>query len=103
MDIIEKIYTTCPKWYYIGLQLKVPVYILDNMKNEPSSVCLTKVIQYWLTHMNPSPTWRALANVLRMPTVGEGQLAGEIERQCCDKEEERAVNEIDGSKGERDP
>jgi len=102
MDIIEKIYTTCPKWYYIGLQLKVPVYILDNMKGEATSIRLSKVIQYWLTHMNPSPTWRALANVLRMPTVGEGRLAGEIERQCCDKEEERAVNEIDGSKGERD-
>ena len=100
-DIIEKIYTARPKWYYIGLQLNVPVYILEDMKSEPTSICLSKVIQYWLSHLSPSPTWRTLANALRMATVGEGQLAGEIERQCSG-EAARAVEKFDGSKGERD-
>ena len=98
LDIVNKIYTTRSKWYYIGLQLKIPVYILDGINSEPTSVHLDKMVQYWLAQTNPRPTWRALANSLRKSTVGEGRLAEEIERQCCYKENTRAVNEIDGSK-----
>ena len=97
LDILNRIYTTHSKWYYIGLQLKIPVYILDGIKSEPTSVHLDKMIRYWLAQTDPRPTWRALANALRKSTVGEGCLAEEIERQWC-KEKARAVNEINGSK-----
>ena len=63
-DILSEISTACPKWYYIGLQLNVPPYILESIKSEPTSGRLDKVIRYWLTHMNPRPTWGDLANAL---------------------------------------
>ena len=97
-DILDEIFTACPKWYYIGLQLNVPPYILDGIKSEPTLLCLDKVIRYWLTHMNPRPTWGDLANALKKSTVGESRLAGEIERKFCYREQARAVNEINGSK-----
>lgn len=101
-DILSEICTVRPKWYYIGLQLNVPPYILETIKSEPTSDCLDKVIRYWLTHMNPRPTWGDLANALKKSTVGESRLAGEIERKFCYRERARAMS--DGSKdaGERD-
>ena len=100
-DILNEIYTAHPKWYYIGLQLNVPSYTLDGIKSDPTLVRLEKVIRYWLTHMNPRPTWGDLVNALRKSTVGESRLAGEIERKFCCREQARAVN---GSKdaGERE-
>lgn len=96
-DILSEIFTACPKWYYIGLQLNVPPYILDGIKSEPTLVRLDKVIRYWLTHMNPRPTWGDLANALKKSTVGENRLAGEIERKFCYREQARAMS--NGSKG----
>ena len=100
--ILNEVSTACPKWYYIGLQLNVPPHILDGIKSEPTSVHPDKVIRYWLTHRNPRPTWRALANALRKPTVGESRLAENVERKCCNRKA-RAVDEINGCKdaGER--
>jgi len=37
---------------------------------------------------NPPPSWRALIDALKVPTVGEKRLAGELEEKYCSQEEQ---------------
>ena len=70
-------------WCYIGLQLKESVDTLDGIREQfkvPDD-CLREAITHWLKQMEP--TWRVLVNALKTHSVGEGQLAGHLERERC--------------------
>lgn len=45
--------------------------------------CLREAITHWLKQIETKPTWRALVNALKTHSVGEGQLAGRLERERC--------------------
>ncbi len=66
------------KWYDIGVELEIPLGTLDSFKlqyPDPKD-CLTEVIKVWLKSINPSPTWKALADALKAEFVNEMALAG---------------------------
>ena len=86
--VLEKLQSASTRWYYIGLQLKIPVNTLDCIKDQYADPtdCLREMIERWLKQINPRPTWRALVNALRAQSVGEGRLALELKVQYCHME-----------------
>jgi len=74
------------KWEKLGIQLKVPTYKLDVIKNQSvdSGDHLYEVLKLWLKGVAKSrPTWGVLVEALRSQTVGEPKLADELEAKHC--------------------
>ena len=85
---INALYSVCPKWYNIGVQLEVPTFQLKNIekKTNDSMDQLRDTLDYWISN-DPSPSWKHLVKALKAPSVGEKLLAVEIEERYCDPEE----------------
>ena len=66
------------KWYNIGLELQLTPGTLDSIKADNDSVddCFRVTLTTWLK--GPKPTLSSLAEALKSPTVGYGQLAEQI-------------------------
>ena len=78
----------CPKWYYLGLQLKVPVRRLDTIRHvfsDPKEQFLEMLKDWLLNTYNPS--WKTVVDALRSPGVEENRLASVLERKYCLVEE----------------
>jgi len=73
------------KWYHIGLELKLPVVVLNAIRSEffDEIDCLTEMCSHWLRRINPHPSWVALAQALESPPVGEGHLAQQLRDKYC--------------------
>ena len=71
------LYPIREKWYYLGRELGVPAAELDIVKEEHSDPkkCLNEVIRLWLKSIDPLPTWKALADVLRSEAISEVAMA----------------------------
>ena len=69
------------KWYNIGLELDIDPETLDVIEgnNRDINDCFRFMLTTWLKTVQPKPTWEALAEALRSPTVGCGHLADHIE------------------------
>ena len=65
------------KWYNIGLNLNIHMGTLDAIKkdNDDSDDRFRAMLITWLKTVQPKPTWEALAEALRSPSVGYEQLA----------------------------
>ena len=65
------------KWYNIGLELDIDPGTLDTIKrdNDNSDDRFRAMLTTWLKMVDPKPTWEALAEALRSPTVGYEHLA----------------------------
>ena len=70
-DVLDELYEARRKWYNIGLKLKVPVDVLDNI--DPNDG-LREVLKNWLKS-TCSKTWKVLIDALNAPSVGEHALA----------------------------
>lgn len=73
------------QWYNIGLQLGLSAATLDALRRNHRDICedcYTQVLATWLRGDCPRPTWSALAEALRAPTVGMGHLAEQLPRKC---------------------
>ena len=68
------------KWNYIGLELDIDQETLDTIKGNNDNIDdrFRAMLTTWLKMVNPRPTWEALAEALRSPTVGYEHLA-----ECC--------------------
>ena len=77
----------CPKWYNIGVQLEVPTFQLRNIESKlnDSMDQLRDMLDFWMSN-NPSTSWRCLVDAMEAPSVGEKQLAKEIERMYCSQD-----------------
>ena len=53
---------------------------------------LRDTLDCWMNN-NPSATWRHLVDALKAPSVGENQLAGEIEEKYCYPEKQTSCTE----------
>ena len=72
------------KWYNIGLGLGISVGTLDAVKKdhrEYCDECYTEVLKRWLRN-DLSPTWRALADALRAPSVNMSHIAEQLLAKC---------------------
>jgi hypothetical protein len=68
----------------IGIELGLNKTDLDAIKTscgDDLTRCFTEMLTLWLKQVNPSPTQRALVKALRTPTVNQGQLAENVEKQ----------------------
>ena len=72
------------KWYNLGLQLRVDVGTLDSIKaqyDDPGDR-LREVMKTWLT-TNKNPTWSAIVEALKTPTINNIRLAGYLQQKYC--------------------
>ena len=85
-DVLEETLSSSTEWYNIGLRLKVPVAKLDGIGSEFSNPgkCLREVLKEWLKGAaGARPSWEVLVETLRSQTVGETQLADQLEAKYC--------------------
>ena len=68
------------KWYNIGLELDIDPGTLDTIigNNDDIDNRFRVMLVTWLKMVNPKPTWEALAEALRSPTVGCEHLAEQV-------------------------
>ena len=68
------------KWYNIGLELDIDPETLNTIKENNDNIDdrFRAMFMTWLKMVDPRPTWEALAEALRSPTVGYEHLA-----ECC--------------------
>ena len=86
-EVRKSVWDARTKWYDIGIELKIEVSVLDAIKHDSDEVgsCLTAMLKGWLKQTTPSPTWEALVDALKSPTVGCGHLAEIIEKKFCER------------------
>ena len=75
----EAVHPARTSWYDIGLQLQVPVDVLDSIEQENGNDRdrLRNMLKTWLKR--GGATWGALSDALKSPTVGEHQLAKKLD------------------------
>ena len=85
-DIYEEIFEAHPKWYFIGLRLKLSVNTLDGIEAQYGSdlvKCFCEMLKKWLTRIDPPPTWKALNEALSSQSVDKAQLALKVMGNHC--------------------
>jgi len=85
-EVYEKIFEAHPKWYFIGLWLKLPVNTLDGIKAQCGSElveCFCEMLKRWLTRVDPPPTWKSLSDALSSQSVDKAQLALKVMTNHC--------------------
>ena len=82
--LMEELNNIRSKWYEIGLQLEVSVGTLNAIKKDyhTTSDCLRETLTTWLKTFS-SPAWSTMVDVLKSRTVGEVNLAVELEQKYC--------------------
>ena len=83
--VLNSLWEARAKWMDIGIQLdmKVPSLQAINQNHNEVGSCLRVMLTDWLNQIDPPPTWEALVDALKTPTVGCAQLAGTIEKTHC--------------------
>ena len=80
----RKLYDVNTKWYNLGLELGLRPPTLDSIDakyNSDPSQCFRQVLKEWLNGVNPPPTWQAMVNALKSPTVSQYKLAEQIQTE----------------------
>ena len=83
--VFSELYSAHQKWYNIGLELKINPCDLDaiRVKNaDDPDKCLHVLLSTWLESRDSIPTWRAIVNALKSPTVNFEQLSRQVEQKC---------------------
>lgn len=72
------------KWVTLGLQLGVRVGTLDSIRSQfsGSKNSLREMLITWL-RTSDNASWKTLINALKSRSVGEHQLASDLERKYC--------------------
>ena len=82
--LMEELNNISAKWNNLGLQLGVSVGRLNAIKKDhhTTSDCLRETLTTWLKTFS-SPSWSAMVDALKSRTVGEVNLAVELEQKYC--------------------
>ena len=79
--MLGKVWDARVKWYEIGLGIKIRSTDLDAIgkrhRDDPD-VCFRELLSTWLKQASPKPTWALLADALKSPKVGFGQLSEKL-------------------------
>ena len=81
--VLEELYPARAKWYFIGMELEIPISTLNSI-DKPHSTdkdCLCKLLQCWLKGVAPRPSLVALIKALRDSGVDEYCLAQKLAQQ----------------------
>ena len=71
------------KWKIVGLQLNIEDHQLTAISRshqDDAIDCYREVFSLWERRRDPPFTWATITNALRTPSVGEDNLASELER-----------------------
>ena len=83
-DVQTAIWDARPKWYGLGVSLRVSPDTLDAIEENKRGVCeacFMEMLKVWLRTPEPRPSWTYLAKALRSPMVGYGHLADKLPPQ----------------------
>ena len=81
-------------WFNFGLELGLEVYELKEIERDnPHSTdrCFINCLEMWLRGSHQPPTWSAVVEALRSPTVGHDGLADRIEEKYIMTEGEESI------------
>ena len=80
----------------LGLALKLPSEVVHRIKEQYTDPLhrLLHTVEEFLKQKQPLPTWRAITEALRMPSVNRPKVAKAIEKKFC------SVGTTQSSKGE---
>ena len=82
--LMEELNNISAKWNNLGLQLGVSIGRLNAIQKDchTTSDCLRETLTIWLKTFS-SPSWSAIVDALKSRTVGEVNLAVELEQKYC--------------------
>ena len=82
--VLREVLDVSADWYDLGLELKVRVGTLDNIRADFTATKhqLREMLKAWL-NTGDNPSWKTLINALRSPVVGASQMAGALEIKYC--------------------
>ena len=82
-DVFKLLLPLASRWKAIGALLGAQESDLDKVRHDEQEAedCLRKLISWWLKQVDPSPTWKDLADVLE---TLDPQIALKIRQQCID-------------------
>ncbi len=84
-NTVNALWTARVKWYFIGLELNISPTDLDFVKHDETDngYRLVALLRMWLKRTEPGPSWDAVLEALKSPTVGEEGLAAELAKKHC--------------------
>ena len=105
--LLHELYPVRASWYNIGIELDIPYTTLDCFKQNYSDQLelMREMLKHWLkTAVDPPPSWEAVVTALRLPTVNEKNVAGQLESKHCapvqhTQKKPNSVNEVKKSEG----
>ena len=82
--VLREVLDVSADWYDLGLELKVRVGTLDNIRTDFTAAKhqLREMLKAWLT-TGDYPSWKTLIDALRSPVVGASQMAAALEMKYC--------------------
>ena len=82
--VLNELYDARVKWFNFALELKICpndlAAIRMRHRDDPDE-CFKDSLSTWLNKGDPTPTWYALVNALRSPTVGFHQLSEQVQQK----------------------
>ena len=83
--IVDELIRASQVSYEFGLALKLPSEIVNRIKEQYADPLqrLLHTVEEFLKQKQPLPTWRAITEALRMPSVNRPKLAKAIEKKFC--------------------
>ena len=81
--VAQELTAVSEKWQYIGEELGVEQYSLDDISTDHSDPgdCLREVLRQRFESC--ATTWKHIVTVLRTPRIGESHLADTLEAKYC--------------------
>ena len=84
--LLNELHPVYYSWYNIGLQLSIPDYTLESVKQmylNPSDLMREMLVRWFRMAVDPRPTWEAVVTALRSPSVDAQHLAEQLESKYC--------------------
>ena len=81
IDVLEELLPAQNQSYVLGLKLKLPLHVVDaihSTQSQPHNRLLEVLIAF-MKQVEPMPTWKSIADVLRSPAVNLPHLALKID------------------------
>ena len=84
-DLLTELLTkVAGNWENIGIMLEIEEGRLNRIKADrgnDSASCLREMLQIWLSRIDPSPTWSAMAETIE--SLGKTELARDLRTKYC--------------------
>ena len=89
--VVKALLPISNKWYDLGLEFDICADTLDNIKtsHQDNVERLRECLKIFLKQVDPAPTWKVIVEALSEPTIGNPQLARQLEEQYLLENQEK--------------